>query len=96
MTSADIALFPTFVSKQRSNLQHTMHRTSGRVINVCTVPQLQIFITYICPRKFGWESAFEGRPKLAKWFEWICSDPVASKIKEEVEGGLIAWDENER
>jgi len=67
MTTADMALFPTFV-----------------------------FVNYIAPRKFGWETAFSGRPKLQAWFEWMCADPIASKIREEVEGGLISWDESGR
>eukprot|EP00958_Prasinococcus_capsulatus_P011376 scaffold1129_cov376-Prasinococcus_capsulatus_cf.AAC.8 len=89
MTTADMALFPTFVSCRaiawllRENV--VAHGMSG-----------QVFVNYIAPRKFGWETAFSGRPKLQAWFEWMCADPIASKIREEVEGGLISWDESGR
>ncbi len=36
---------------------------------------------------------FEGRPKLAAWWEAVHTDEVLRQVLEEVKGGLRAWDE---
>ena len=51
-----------------------------------------MFYTHILPKHFGWRSAFEGRPKLARWFEALAADPAAARVLAEVQGGLDEWE----
>jgi glutathione S-transferase len=39
------------------------------------------FMTEILPRYFGWKDIFHGRPKLAKWWAMVQSDPVMAKVR---------------
>mmetsp|Transcript_11327 Transcript_11327/g.20470 ORF Transcript_11327/g.20470 Transcript_11327/m.20470 type:complete len:263 (-) Transcript_11327:218-1006(-) len=67
MSTADCALFPTFV-----------------------------FMVFILPKYFGWETVFHRRPKLEAWFNLLCSQAVPAKVKAELESGLNGWAANER
>jgi hypothetical protein len=53
--------------------------------------------TFSHPKYFGWENVFDGRPSLERWYKHMSTeDACAKKIKMEVMGGLMAWDESDR
>ena len=56
-----------------------------------------VFMTHLLPKYFGWENVFDGRPSLERWYKHMCTkDECAKKVKMEVMGGLMAWDESDR
>ena len=56
-----------------------------------------VFMTHLLPKYFGWENVFDGRPSLERWYKHMSTeDACAKKIKMEVMGGLMAWDESDR
>lgn len=55
-----------------------------------------IFVDYIGTTVFGWDSAFNGRPKLAAWYDMMKEDACGARVYEEVSGGLKKWSENDR
>ena len=56
-----------------------------------------VFMTHLLPKYFGWENVFDGRPSLERWYKFmVTEDESAKKVKMEVMGGLIAWDESDR
>jgi len=56
-----------------------------------------VFMTHLLPKYFGWENVFDGRPSLERWYKYMSTeDECAKKIKMEVMGGLMAWDESDR
>ena len=55
-----------------------------------------VFFTYILPRHFGWNSVFTNRPKLAAWWDAVSADPEGARIIKEMNGGLEAWESNDR
>lgn len=55
-----------------------------------------VFLHFILPKHFGWPSAFDGCPRLERWFETMSRDPQGARVRTEIEGGLRGWEENNR
>ncbi|KAK9808948.1 hypothetical protein WJX72_006815 [[Myrmecia] bisecta] len=50
-----------------------------------------VFMTYMLPFAFGWDSVFKRRPKLQAWWNHIQSDDAASRVIAEIREALDSW-----
>jgi len=62
----------------------------------CALFPTFVFMNFILPKYFGWESIWLRRPKLEAWWNQMCSETVPARVKDEIEGGLRGWEEKDR
>jgi hypothetical protein len=55
-----------------------------------------VFMTYILPKHFSWQSVFTRRPKLEVWWKKVNEDPDASRVINEILPALQAWETSGR